>query len=37
MSDPAAAGRRQLREEIASWDRLATAIGAAIKARPEEA
>jgi transcriptional regulator len=32
-----AAGRKQLREEIASWDRLANAIGAAIKARPEEA
>jgi PadR family transcriptional regulator PadR len=32
-----AAGRRQLREEIASWDRLAGAIGAAIKARPGEA
>jgi transcriptional regulator len=32
-----AAGRRQLREEIASWDRLASAIGTAIKARPEEA
>lgn len=32
-----AAGRRQLREEIASWDRLANAMGAAIKARPEEA
>jgi transcriptional regulator len=32
-----AAGRRQLRDEIASWDRLAGAIGAAIKARPGEA
>ena len=31
-----AAGRRQLREETAEWKRLASAIGAALKARPDE-
>jgi PadR family transcriptional regulator PadR len=32
-----AAGRKRLREETGDWNRLATAIGAALKARPEEA
>ena len=31
-----AAGRKRLREETANWNRLATAIGAALGARPEE-
>lgn len=31
-----AAGRRRLREETESWNRLATAIGAALSARPQE-
>ena len=31
-----AAGRRRLREETDNWNRLATAIGAALAARPEE-
>jgi transcriptional regulator len=31
-----AAGRRRFREEIAGWNRLATAIGAALDAQPEE-
>lgn len=31
-----AAGRRQLREETGDWNRLAAAIAAALKARPEE-
>ena len=31
-----AAGRKRLREETASWNRLATAIGSALAARPEE-
>ena len=31
-----AAGRRRLREEAEGWNRLVTAIGAALKARPEE-
>ncbi len=31
-----AAGRKRLREETASWKRLATAMGAALTARPEE-
>jgi PadR family transcriptional regulator, regulatory protein PadR len=30
-------GRKRLREEIAGWERLAGAMAAAIKARPEEA
>ena len=30
------AGRRRLREETESWNRLATAIGAALSARPQE-
>jgi hypothetical protein len=30
------AGRRRLREETAGWNRLATAIGAALKTTPEE-
>jgi PadR family transcriptional regulator PadR len=30
------AGRRRLREETASWNRLATAIAAALAAKPEE-
>ena len=30
------AGRRCLREETAGWNRLATAIGAALKTTPEE-
>ena len=32
-----AAGRKRLREEEAGWNRLATAIGAALAAEPEEA
>jgi transcriptional regulator len=32
-----ASGRRRLRDETESWKRLATAIGAALAARPEEA
>src|SRR3954452_14002985 len=32
-----AAGRRRLREETASWNRLASAIAAALSAEPEEA
>jgi len=32
-----AAGRKRLREETASWNRLASAIGAALGAQPEEA
>ena len=32
-----AAGRKRLREETGDWNRLATAIGAALKARPGEA
>ena len=32
-----AAGRKRLREETGDWNRLAAAIGAALKARPEEA
>ena len=31
-----AAGRRHLREETAGWNRLASAIAAALKATPEE-
>ena len=31
-----AAGRERLREEIEDWNRLAAAIAAALKARPEE-
>lgn len=31
-----AAGRKRLREETASWNRLAAAIGSALSARPEE-
>ena len=31
-----AAGRRRLREETESWNRLATAIGTALSARPQE-
>lgn len=31
-----AAGRRRLREETAGWDRLSTAIAAALKATPDE-
>ena len=31
-----AAGRKRLREEAEGWNRLVTAIGAALKARPEE-
>ena len=31
-----AAGRRRLREETAGWNRLATAISAALKTTPEE-
>ncbi len=30
------AGRRRLREEADSWNRLATAIAAALKAKPQE-
>jgi transcriptional regulator len=30
------AGRKRLREETGDWNRLAAAIGAALKARPEE-
>jgi len=32
-----AAGRKRLREELDGWNRLATAIGAALSAKPEEA
>ena len=32
-----AAGRRRLKEETAGWERLAAAMAAALKARPEEA
>jgi PadR family transcriptional regulator len=32
-----AAGRKRLREETDGWNRLVTAIGAALKADPEEA
>ncbi len=32
-----AAGRKRLREETESWNRLATAIGAALGEQPEEA
>ena len=31
-----AAGRKRLREETANWNRLATAIGAALTAQPED-
>ena len=31
-----AAGRRRLREETESWDRLVAAIGTALRAQPEE-
>ena len=31
-----AAGRRRLREQMDSWNRLATAMSAALKARPSE-
>jgi PadR family transcriptional regulator, regulatory protein PadR len=31
-----AAGRRRLREEAEGWNRLANAIGAALKAKPQE-
>ena len=31
-----AAGRKRLREETANWNRLVTAIGAALAAQPEE-
>lgn len=31
-----AAGHKRLREETANWNRLATAIGAALSAQPEE-
>lgn len=31
-----AAGRKRLREETAGWERLVNAMGAALKARPEE-
>lgn len=31
-----AAGRKRLREETEDWNRLAAAIGAALKAQPEE-
>lgn len=30
------AGRKRLREETAGWERLVNAMGAALKARPEE-
>src|SRR6201982_723259 len=33
---PPAGGRKRLREETANWNRLATAIGSALSARPEE-
>ncbi|MFZ0882794.1 MAG: PadR family transcriptional regulator [Candidatus Acidiferrales bacterium] len=32
-----AAGRKRLREETENWNRLASAIGSALAARPEEA
>ena len=32
-----AAGRKQLRDEIASWQRFAAAIATALVAQPEEA
>ena len=32
-----ATGRKRLREETANWNRLATAIGAALATQPEEA
>jgi PadR family transcriptional regulator, regulatory protein PadR len=35
--DLTAAGRKRLREETGDWNRLAAAIGAALKARPGEA
>jgi len=35
--DLTAAGRKRLREETGDWNRLAAAIGTALKARPEEA
>ena len=31
-----AAGRKRLRNEMASWNRLATAIGSALRAKPQE-
>jgi PadR family transcriptional regulator, regulatory protein PadR len=31
-----AAGRKRLREETAGWERLVSAMGTALKARPEE-
>jgi PadR family transcriptional regulator, regulatory protein PadR len=31
------AGRKRLREETDNWNRLATAIGAALASQPEEA
>jgi transcriptional regulator len=31
-----ATGRKRLREEVAGWNRLATAIASALEARPEE-
>ncbi|SPE32228.1 Transcriptional regulator, PadR family [Candidatus Sulfopaludibacter sp. SbA3] len=31
-----AAGRKRLREETAGWERLVSAMGSALKARPEE-
>jgi transcriptional regulator len=34
--DLTAAGRKRLREEAEGWNRLANAIGTALKARPEE-
>jgi transcriptional regulator len=34
--DLTAAGRKRLREETDSWNRLAAAIGSALAARPEE-
>lgn len=31
-----AAGKKRLREETASWDKMSSAIGAALSARPDE-
>ncbi|HET9400195.1 MAG TPA: PadR family transcriptional regulator, partial [Candidatus Acidoferrales bacterium] len=31
-----AAGRKRLRDEMESWNRLATAIGSALRAKPQE-
>jgi PadR family transcriptional regulator len=32
-----AAGRRRLREEVAGWNRLVSAVAAALRTRPDEA